>query len=453
MKKFNLAKLTGVMLAVLMLTTACSSPSTSPSASPSPSATNSESPAASPSPVVSPSPEAKPVKFIIPLWNPSAETVMTELGIVEKVKAQIPNLDVEIEVHKETEYESTMKIRNQSGELPDVFPLQQKWLNTFKDSLAPLDNVAAVANSLYAEENRIDGKILGIPYSRFGEVVYYRKSIFTELGLTTPQTWQEFIDTCKKIKEDGKYIPLILGAKDSWVDYPFNEFMPGIVAKDGDYYSKMAQLPEPFAPELPFYKSYKMIRDLYDAKVMGDDPLGIGFDQSKAMFAAKQGAMIAMGEWLYTDLDAAMNGDTSDISTFILPVRENASDELITLGSVEEFWCINKNAKNPAEAEAFLNFLFDKDLWYSAHINKLNLGPTIKDVTLAAPPAVFAEAFSQPNVKYLIYKAGDEKFNSIRESILFDVKDLGVQMIAKSDLDNLMKSMNEKWKGAQASAK
>ncbi len=144
MKNTKLTKMTGAMLALLMFTTACTSaPVPASSAAP---AASSAAPASS----SEAAPEAKPVKFIIPLWNPSAETVMTELGLVEKVKAKIPNLDVELEVLKETEYESTMKIRNQSGELPDVFPLQQKWLSTFKDSLAPIDGIQAVANSLYA---------------------------------------------------------------------------------------------------------------------------------------------------------------------------------------------------------------------------------------------------------------------------------------------------------------
>ncbi len=392
---------------------------------------------------------AEPVKFIIPLWNPSAADVLTELDFVGKVKKALPNIDVEIEVLKETDYESTMKIRHQSGELPDLFPLQQKWLVSFKDALMPVDDTDAAKVSLYAAENKVDNKILGIPYTRFGEVVYYHKSIFAEYGLTVPKTWDEFIKVCETIKEKGQYIPLVMGAKDSWVDYPFNEFMPPIVAKNGDYFSTMATMDAPFAKGQPIYDSYAMIQQLYDAKVMGDDPMGIGFDQSKAVFAGKQGAMIAMGEWLLSDIATALNGDTSDISTFILPVRKTETEELITAGSVEEFWCINAKAKHPEEAKALLNFMFNKDLWYNAHINKLNLGPTVKDVTLANPNPVFQEAFNTPNLKYIIYKAGDENFMKIRDNIKFDVKELGVQMMIKSDLDSLMNDLNTKWAAAR----
>ena len=112
----------------------------------------------------------------------------------------------------------------------------------------------------------------------------YYESIFEEYNLEIPTTWDEFINAAVTIKNGGKYIPIGLGAKDAWADYPYNEFMPLVEAKNGALWNAMAAMDEPFSPGEPFYEAYKKIQKLYDAKVFGDDPLGISFDQIKVKF-------------------------------------------------------------------------------------------------------------------------------------------------------------------------
>lgn len=51
-----------------------------------------------------------------------------------------------------------------------------------------------------------DGKILGMPFNKSTEVLWYNKTMFNELGLKPPSTYQEFVDASKKIKE-AKGIP------------------------------------------------------------------------------------------------------------------------------------------------------------------------------------------------------------------------------------------------------
>ncbi len=44
----------------------------------------------------------------------------------------------------------------------------------------------------------------------------YNKDAFKELGLSVPQTEEEFFAVLDKIKADGTYIPMAMGTHDEW---------------------------------------------------------------------------------------------------------------------------------------------------------------------------------------------------------------------------------------------
>lgn len=47
----------------------------------------------------------------------------------------------------------------------------------------------------------VDGKIYGLPFNKSSEVIWYNKTLFDELGLTVPTTYEEFAETAKVIYE------------------------------------------------------------------------------------------------------------------------------------------------------------------------------------------------------------------------------------------------------------
>jgi raffinose/stachyose/melibiose transport system substrate-binding protein len=46
---------------------------------------------------------------------------------------------------------------------------------------------------------------------------FYNKKIFSELGLTVPQTREAFFAVLDKVKADGRYVPLAVSGSESWV--------------------------------------------------------------------------------------------------------------------------------------------------------------------------------------------------------------------------------------------
>ncbi|MGZ4161500.1 MAG: ABC transporter substrate-binding protein, partial [Neobacillus sp.] len=62
-------------------------------------------------------------------------------------------------------------------------------------------------------------KVFGFPYATNADAVIYNKAIFKELGIDVPQTWDQFMAACEKIKAAGKN-PFYFTYKDAWTTLP-----------------------------------------------------------------------------------------------------------------------------------------------------------------------------------------------------------------------------------------
>jgi ABC-type glycerol-3-phosphate transport system substrate-binding protein len=61
----------------------------------------------------------------------------------------------------------------------------------------------------------VDGKQYFLPTSWYWWAVYYRPSIFDQVGLEPPKTWDEFLQVCETLKQNG-FTPLTIGTKYRW---------------------------------------------------------------------------------------------------------------------------------------------------------------------------------------------------------------------------------------------
>jgi multiple sugar transport system substrate-binding protein len=92
---------------------------------------------------------------------------------------------------------------------PDVIEglLEDTAVYVEKGLIAALDDrFSAWADSAQFVEStvtplRIDGKLWGIPYNTNARAMVYRKDIFEQHGLQVPKTWDELVETSRKITE------------------------------------------------------------------------------------------------------------------------------------------------------------------------------------------------------------------------------------------------------------
>ncbi|MGL5692459.1 MAG: ABC transporter substrate-binding protein [Peptostreptococcaceae bacterium] len=370
--------------------------------------------------------------------------------IVAKYKEVAPHVTIELESPKDgTDQENQLKIRKTANELPDIMIVNKKLMTDLKDSLLPLDDLEAAKNNELLDNGTLDGTLYGLCTGYNLDFAFYKKSVFEELKLEIPQTWDEFVKVSEAIKADGKYTPILMGAKDPWVTFPLYEAMPFIEANDGDVYSKMAATDEPFASGQPFYDAVEKIQKLNDAKVYGSDPVGLGFDQVKAMFGTK-GAMLLSSQWFLGDAEKANNGDLSDVGVFLIPYRNEASDDFNVLAHPSSNICINKDSQNAEEAKKFVDWYLSEE-WLPGQLEAITAFSPIKGQEVNLHAMITEAMEAQPNRKLITQNiGGNEDFIKIKNEIKFDVDSLGQEIIAGKDYKTSMNDLNKAWKDARA---
>ena len=381
------------------------------------------------------------------------QALFESLEMEKKFNEMYPNVTFEIEKFQESgAFENAMKIRAASNSLPDIMFFKPTAISMFGEHLTSLDDLDAVSTNLYAKEYSVNNEIKGIPATSSREFVFYWKSVFEECGVEVPDTWEELIEVSKIIKEKKPEIaPIAMGGKDEWPTYPLTEYMPSLEAQDGQYWNIMATEDEPFADGSAIHKAYHKIQDLYNEQVLGTDPQGIGFDQSRAMFSQKQAGMIMAGAWAYADIIAAAPEAESDLGTFYLPTRDTKEDEFVTISQADEFLTISKDSKNVEMAKNFAEFYFGEN-WYPDYIQELGYLPTVEGVEVELGASLMEAVERQKDTKIILYDGGGTDFNSIVTKIKFDYKKLGTEMMTQDfDLDGRFEELNEQWKAARES--
>ena len=241
--------------------------------------------------------------LVFAIWDNNLMDYIDENDMVGKFQEKYPNAEIEVEkIKDDSEYWNAMKMRTSANQLPDVMFNKPFTLSRFKDYLLDLSDLEAAKNNELAAGYAIDGKILGVPMTAGYEYVYYWKDMFEEAGVEVPDTWEELKAAAQRLqdhfgKDNPDFMAVALGAKDEWPDYPYMEFMPALEGGNGQNWNDMAKTDAPFAEGTDIRKAYDKVNELFTMDVFGKDPLGMGNDQVTTLFAQKQAAILALGEF------------------------------------------------------------------------------------------------------------------------------------------------------------
>ncbi len=145
----------------------------------------------------------------------------------------IPAADVEIdrqaeEFTKATGIKATVEKINQndiparitagieSGSGPDVIQMNANQPQLFANGLANHDELfrEVLGDQVYewaSGANIVDGVARGVPIFNTGNAVVYRKDVFDELGLAVPNTWDEYLEVGRTLKNNNLPVGQTLG--------------------------------------------------------------------------------------------------------------------------------------------------------------------------------------------------------------------------------------------------
>ncbi|WP_368203527.1 ABC transporter substrate-binding protein [Blautia wexlerae] len=293
-------------------------------------------------------------------WSPITRTAEKMIDAFEKAN---PDITIDYTNYNyNPEYLQALSAASASDNLADIVGLQPGSLTqTYSDYLIDLSDYAKAEwgddwTSVYdnvtqsqlqlGNKDGDDGYYI-LPIETQDIYVEYNKTLFEQLGLKVPTTYDELVEVSKTLRDNG-YAPLFFGGADGWQhvnlllmctsqisDTLFDECQNGEKAWTCD---EMKQA----------MTNYKK---LFDDGVMQDGSLSsTSYSDGTTLFLAGQAGMMLLGSWWaqeYTSEDVSDAVANWDYDYFYLPALEEGLSDSKAIGGVDFGYGITKNCENP----------------------------------------------------------------------------------------------------------
>lgn len=302
---------------------------------------------------------AQDVTLTIESWRNDDLAIWQET-IIPAFEASHPGIKVSFAPSAPTEYNAALNSKLDAGSAGDLITCRpfDASLELFnKGKLADLTGLAAMANFTPVAKtawSTDDGaKTFCVPMASVIHGFIYNKAAFEELGLTPPATTEEFFAVLDKIKADGTYIPLAMGANDQWEAATMGYQNVGPNHWKGEegraaLLSGKAKLTDPewVAPftELARWKDY--LGDGFEAQTYPD---------SQNLFTLGRAAIYPAGSWEISPFEAQIAG-AFEMGAFPPPVAA-AGDKCYISDHPDIALGLNAASPNAEAATAFLEWV------------------------------------------------------------------------------------------------
>ncbi len=201
-----------------------------------------------------------------------------------------------------------------------------------------------------------DGKVYSVAVDAWAGGLFYNKKMFAKAGITSePQTWQEFLDDCKKLKDAGmkpiidncqemaaNVLPALFAAQTLQKNPKFHEEVYAGTKKLSDGWTEPMKL---------WYEG--LVKPGYITK----DMLGIQDDQEIKEFATEKYAMMPGGPWRISQFKE-INPDI-DIKLMGIPGTDRGN--IWYDGAVGVGFCVSSKSKVKDAAKKYLEFLTNSE--------------------------------------------------------------------------------------------
>ncbi len=213
--------LVGILVFALVLAACGGGKATEAPTQPTESAQPTEAPA-QPTKAPTAAPSGEKVTLTIESWR-NDDLAIWQDTIIPAFNKHYPNIEVIFAPTAPAEYNGALNAKLEGGTAGDLItcrPFDASLALYDKGYLAPLtdlpglDNFSDVAKSAWITD---DGStVFCVPMASVIHGFIYNKDAFDELGLSEPQTVDEFFQVLDAIKADGTYYALDMGTADQW---------------------------------------------------------------------------------------------------------------------------------------------------------------------------------------------------------------------------------------------
>ncbi len=273
-------------------------------------------------------------------------------------------------------HDDLLKVKLATGDFPDIWEVID--LNNYLKADVAAEIPEEILDLLkYTPE--VNGKHYNAPIEMMALGVFYNKGIFSDLGLEIPQSYDEFLSVCSKIKDNG-ITPLAFGGKDAWHTlFIFaclvqNEILAYNPKFTFDLNEGKTRWDDPES-----IKVHQMYQDLFNngyADKKG--ALSTPDAQIPSLIASRKCAMVIEGPWMVTPI---LEADPDlDLGFFPLPALDPAKTQIPAQDLDSGFGLSTECLEDPMRREAaitFIKFFYGEGI-YEKNISTMNSFSTTK---------------------------------------------------------------------------
>lgn len=289
------------------------------------------------------------------VWSISTESDAfhpSYLSAIEDFEKSHPGVEIKLETFENESYKTKIKSAVAANELPDIF---FTWGGGFSKSFVESGKVLELDEYYqnYKEElpeatlqnATYDEKIYGSVFSTPVSVMFYNKKMFDENGLKVPQTFDEWVDVCNKLKDKG-ITPIGVSAKDTWVLAMTHDGMA--LKSAGPEKLRSALLKEGQSYDDPdFLNAAEKLAQLRDTGAFSESAVGLSNDEASAAFYAGKCGMYITGSWMAGSIQTDAE-NPEDFGVTQIPVLNEKNAQITDfMGGAADTLMVSASTKNP----------------------------------------------------------------------------------------------------------
>ncbi|MCG7378324.1 extracellular solute-binding protein [Paenibacillus sp. ACRSA] len=270
-------------------------------------------------------------------------------------------------------------------------------------------------------------EVTGIPYATNANGIMYNKTLFDEMGLDVPKTWDELIATAQQIKDAGK-IPFYFTYKDDWqTSLPFNALGSNLAGID--FYQQRRD------NQVTFKEKYREVaeKQLELMKYGHSDNFGKAYSDGNRAFANGEAFMYIQGTWAIPEIRKA--NPNVDIGFFPFPTGNDTS-QIKLVNGIDSLFTIAADTPNRTQAEEFIAFLLEPE----------NIGRYIDEQTLFS--AVEGVKQDDPAVQELMPYIEQGKVIDFADHYIpaaVQLNSIVQSFLQNQNIDNYLDTLDKEW--------
>ncbi len=371
---------------------------------------------------------------------------------VNKFREQYPNYNLTMDWVPTSGPEEYYKTKIAAGEFSDVARVFQPAIlidgNIVQELPQELQDMLIDPGFV-----KVKGKIYMMPNQLGALGIWYNKDMFKTAGIEkVPETWSEYIDACKKLKNAG-FEAMGMAVKEGWYIAGYFDMLwsPVTYGADPDWPKNRTEGKVKFNNSVS-RRSLEQLQETIPYWQQG--AMSATYDQIKSLFYTGKVAMMCNGGvYNAAELDSGEVNPEFEIG-YMLPPQDDASARRVNTFK-DQLWTINSNAKDEKLQACvdFLKFFFSKGV-YEEFLTANCALPTVKGFESFVPNV------KAPKAKIMLdeINAAVQKFRTVAHAHAAqgdnmwpdgcrEMSEKMVQELAagNSDFDKLLNLMDGQW--------